>query len=48
MYDDLAETGYEKDALRKYKYVAENIKSGARAPDLSFSHHVEVAALPPE
>lgn len=49
MYDDIAEeTGMEIRTLREYKQIAENIKSGARAPELSYSHHREVASLPPE
>ena len=48
MYDVVAETGMEIRTLREYKMVAENIKSGARAPDLSYTHHREVAALTPE
>ena len=49
MYDDIAEeTGYDKDALRHYKRVAENIESGLRNPDLGWSHHNEVASLNPE
>ena len=49
MYDDIAEeTGMEVRTLREYKMVAENIKSGARAPELSYTHHREVASLPPE
>ena len=30
------------------KETAEKIESGRRLPELSFSHHVEVASLPPE
>ena len=48
MYDDVAETGYSDRNLRLVKDTAEKIESGRRLPDLSFSHHVEVAALPPE
>jgi N6-adenosine-specific RNA methylase IME4 len=49
MYDDIAaETGMEVRTLREYKMVSENIKSGARAPELSYTHHREVASLPPE
>jgi N6-adenosine-specific RNA methylase IME4 len=49
MYDDIAEeTGYDKDALRHYKRVAENIESGLRNPDLGWSYHNEVASLPPD
>lgn len=49
MYDDIAEeTGYDRDALRHYKRVAENVESGLRNPQLGWSHHNEVASLPPE
>jgi N6-adenosine-specific RNA methylase IME4 len=49
IYDDIAEeTVYDKESLRHYKRVSENIESGRRRPDLSFSHHVEVASLTPE
>ena len=44
MYDDLAETGYDRDALRDYKRVSESVKSALRNADLGFSHHREVAA----
>ena len=38
MFEDIAEeTGYDKDALRHYKRVAENIESGLRNPDLGWS-----------
>lgn len=49
MYDDVVEeTGMDKDALRKYKTVSQQIESGTRVPDLSWTHHREVASLPPE
>ena len=49
MYDDIAEeTGYETKALRNIKYVADNVELSRRKDNLSFSHHVEVASLPPE
>ena len=49
MYDDIAEqTGLDKRTLRKYKTIGESIESGLRRPDLSFSHHEQVAPLPPE
>jgi hypothetical protein len=49
MYDDIVEeTGYEINSLREYKRVAENIINDICMPDLSFSHHVEVAPLTPE
>jgi len=49
MYDDIAqETGYEIKALQNIKSVADKIESSRRREDLSFSHHVEVASLPPQ
>jgi hypothetical protein len=49
IFDDIAEeTGYEKETLKKYKQVSEGVESGIRIPDLSFSHHKEVASLTPE
>jgi hypothetical protein len=49
MYDDIAEeTGYDRDILRHYKRVAENVESGLRNPLLGWSHHQEVASLTPE
>lgn len=49
MYDDIAEeTGYDERTLRLVKNTSEKIESGRRLPDLSFSHHVEVASLPSE
>lgn len=49
MYDDIAEdTGYEIETLRKYKKISEGIESGLRRPDLSFSHHEQVAFLEPD
>jgi N6-adenosine-specific RNA methylase IME4 len=49
MYDDITEeTGYDTESLRQYKRVADSIESGTRVPDLSYSHHREVASLPPE
>ena len=48
MYDDIAdETGYDKQALRDIKYVAQNVELSLRNDNLSFSHHKEVASLPP-
>ena len=45
MYDDIAEeTGYADRTLRLVKETAEKIESGRRLPELSFSHHVEVAS----
>ena len=49
MYDDVAEnTGIDKTTLRKYKEVSEQVESGRRQPDLTFSHHQSVAYLEPE
>jgi N6-adenosine-specific RNA methylase IME4 len=49
MYDDIAEeTGYDKTTLRHIKDTTENIENVRRRTELSFSHHVEVASLPPE
>ena len=49
MYDDVAEnTGIDKTTLRKYKEVSEQLESGRRQPDLTFSHHQSVAYLEPE
>lgn len=48
-YDDVAEeTGYADRTLRLARETSERIESGRRLPDLSFSHHAEVAALPPD
>lgn len=49
MYDDIAEdTGMDKKTLWEYKNVSENIKPSARAEQLSYTHHREVASLPPD
>lgn len=49
MYDDIAEdTGMDKQFLRDVKYVADNVELSLRNDNLSFSHHREVASLPPE
>jgi len=49
MYDDIAEeTGIDKNYLRDVKYVADNVELSLRNDNLSFSHHREVASLPPE
>lgn len=49
MYDDIAEeTGYDKQVLRDYKRVSESVESALRNADLGYSHHREVASLPPE
>ena len=49
MYDDIAEeTGMDKKTLWEYKNVSQSIKPSARAEQLSYTHHREVASLPPE
>lgn len=49
MYDDVAEeTGYEKETLKKYKKISERVETSLRRPELSFSHHEQVAFIPPE
>ena len=48
MYDDIAEeTGMDKKTLWEYKNVSQSIKPSARAEQLSYTHHREVASLPP-
>ena len=47
MYDDIAEeTGMDKKTLWEYKNVSQSIKPSARAEQLSYTHHREVASLP--
>jgi len=49
MYDDIAEeTELDKQTLKNYKTVAESVPAGVRIPELSYTHHREVASLPPE
>ncbi len=49
MYDDIAEEiGYSKETLKQYKTISEAIEPCTRVHDLGYSHHREVAALPPE
>ena len=49
MYEDVAEeTGYDKGTLKNLKSVSESIESSRRHDDLSFTHHQEVASLPPK
>lgn len=43
----LEDTGYEYKTLVNDKYVASKIESSRRRDNLSFSHHAEVADLPP-
>ena len=48
VYDELEElTGLSRKTIKNYKSVAENTSSH-RCDDLSFTHHIEVAKLPPE
>ena len=49
MYEDIIEeTGYNERTLRLAKNTSEMVESGRRLPDLTFSHHVEVASLTPD
>jgi N6-adenosine-specific RNA methylase IME4 len=49
MYEDIAEeTGYDKQTLKNLKTISEKVPSTVRLPDLSFTHHAEVASLTPE
>ena len=49
MYDDIAEeTGYDKGTLQNIVSVTKSIETSLRHEDLTFSHHQEVAKLPPE
>jgi hypothetical protein len=41
-------TGYDSQTLMNMVYVASSIDPSRRLPELSFSHHAEVAALSPE
>lgn len=43
----LNETDYAERTLHNLKYVTSKVDSSRRREDLSFSHHSEVAALPP-
>ena len=48
VYDELEDiTGLERQTIKEFKWVAEKTSS-ARADDLTFRHHREVAKLPPE
>lgn len=48
VYDELEEiTGLDRETLKQYKSVAEKT-SCTRVHDLGFSHHREVASLPPD
>jgi hypothetical protein len=44
----IALTGLDYKTLRNYAYVARRVKLSRRRDRLSFQHHAEVAALPPE
>jgi hypothetical protein len=41
-------TGYDVQSLMNMSYVASRFDPGRRRRDLSFSHHAELAGLPPE
>lgn len=48
VYDRLEEiTGYSRETIKDFKYVAENVSS-RRRDDLPYGHHREVAPLPDE
>ena len=44
----LQELEYEKQALKDFCWVSESIETSLRKDNLEFSHHKEVASLPPE
>ena len=44
----LIDLGYEYHTLTKFSAIAENVEGCRRRQDLGFSHHAEVAPLPPE
>jgi site-specific DNA-methyltransferase (adenine-specific) len=49
VYDELEEiTGLERQTIRVYKSISENVDTNQRLTDLSFNHHREVAKLTPE
>jgi DNA modification methylase len=49
MYKKAIETsGFEYDTVRHNKYISSRIELGRRRPNLSFSHHEEVAPNTPE
>lgn len=49
VYDELEEiTGLNRESLKAMKSVSEKVSTSTRLPELSFSHHREVAKLPPE
>lgn len=48
VYDELESiTGLKRKTIQQYKWVAEQTSSN-RLEDMSFTHHIEVAKLPPE
>ncbi len=46
--DMVAATGYDYNTLANYKWVCSRIDPSRRRPSLGFSHHREVAKLPPD
>jgi 16S rRNA G966 N2-methylase RsmD len=49
VYDQLEEvTGLDRTTIQTYKSVADSVPSLLRNKDISFSHHKEVAKLPPK
>jgi hypothetical protein len=44
----LDETGYDYQTLRNMVYVAERVDLSRRRDNLSWTHHAEIASLPPE
>lgn len=47
-YQAIQTVGLDYKTLRNYTWVARRFKWSRRRADLSFQHHAEVAALPPE
>jgi hypothetical protein len=48
MYDDAVDiTGYDRTTLRNIVVVCRAVEMSRRRDDLTFTHHVEVAPLPP-
>jgi hypothetical protein len=45
IYQSLTEVGWRNERLRQYRWVAERVAPQHRNPDLSWSHHRQVAAL---
>jgi len=45
-YEEIAgRTGYKRETVENYAYVARNVRQGLRNEDLSFNHHYLVASL---